>query len=98
MLPLIPKDVTPWLTALRAYSAAISAKSMIVPGVNTDQSAPTFRCNMSATILGSLEKACSYLGENVVREKEYRSAMAVIWGGRGEEDHWRKWVQPSVSN
>lgn len=84
----MPSAVTPWLTAFKAYSVRrhqywvalrIRCDSGVVRRLAiTDRSAPACRCGLcqyKRIWVGSWGCAGAYLGEKVVRENEYLSAM-----------------------
>jgi hypothetical protein len=82
-IPLIPSEVTPWLTAFRAYSVTCqrlwrymgSMRAAAARGAY--QSVPAFRCaTLASTPTATMMPLSSYLGEKVVSENEYLSAMA----------------------
>jgi hypothetical protein len=73
-VPLIPSAVTPWLTAFKAYSSIVSIDVM-VRSDGPYQSAPAFRCKAELAMFNSTGTRPPYLGENVVKENEYLSAM-----------------------
>lgn len=74
---LMPSEVTPWLTALRAYSVEHVRRfegSVNIFG-HPYQSAPAYRCSLVSTARIVFLAIETYLGEKVVSEKEYLSAM-----------------------
>jgi len=74
----MPRDVTPWLTALRAYSGALI--SALETEVIVDHQALPICTSLplckGQTHVQRIGQSSTDLGEKVVREKEYRSAMA----------------------
>lgn len=72
-LPLIPRDVTPWLTAFKAYSGELLESGRRDNDfIKAHQFAPAFRCNVSVVANSLVGLGClvTYLGEKVVRENE----------------------------
>lgn len=74
LVALMPREVTPWFTALRAYSRhEVSGEHAAGPlrytYLHQLPTADALADEHSETAIGS------YLGEKVVREKEYLSAI-----------------------
>lgn len=79
-LPLMPRAVTPWFTALRAYSTLTvshnpnpARKCLSLPC--TYQSGPACRFVPLVVSFHCKMGRATYLGEKVVNENEYLSAM-----------------------
>ena len=76
-IPLIPSEVTPWLTAFKAYSMSQSDTQLSQLSVGAYLFEPAFHYfHVSKHVYIAVAMRASYLGENVVSENEYRSAMA----------------------
>lgn len=79
---LMPREVTPWFTAFRAYSGGGSVRGVLgwlAGGCGTYlyQLSAVFPLAFVSFVL--FVHSWPYLGEKVVREKEYLSAMMGLW-------------------
>ena len=82
----MPKDVTPWFTAFRAYSVWRCQSGILEEHFSTK---PTYLHKLAAGSLLAWSNSCEVglqtnLGEKVVSENEYRSAITVeieVWQG-----------------
>jgi hypothetical protein len=76
----MPNEVTPWLTALRAYSSEMMSSGQ----TRFQRPGRTYLDEFAAVMVSSMvplelcQHWSTYLGEKVVREKEYRSAILAL--------------------